>query len=377
MKDFHALLQHYEERHVKIEDTEEDLNASNGNGLDLDALIAADSLLNVGTSELKPSKPVPTATPAPLNLHVPTPVSASSLPSRRPEMASASPTKKKAKILTLGIEPCDFVGDDLSAFDNTVIRPIDATRMDHGLFAYNGQYGYTRIAPKRAHSVPAIPHLPLIKGEQNFKFIQSILSSTVDPPSGEASLVPPSQTSRQIGYVAQHPPSSAASHTPYYHSTRGNSDRPFVCPVSGCGKTYKNANGLKYHAIHGHDGVLVEKPHRCPFAGCGKRYKNSNGLKYHFQHAHPNAIPPSASAASVHTQQYHPRPSSIPPVRSVPNNTGPIGFKQPESVGVLPSNPVSIANLIKSNPMVKQHLPAILRNLQQMAIQRANADHKN
>ncbi len=30
------------------------------------------------------------------------------------------------------------------------------------------------------------------------------------------------------------------------------SDKPFVCPVPGCKKRYKNINGMKYHAKHSH-----------------------------------------------------------------------------------------------------------------------------
>jgi hypothetical protein len=72
--------------------------------------------------------------------------------------------------------------------------------------------------------------------------------------------------------------------------------RPYVCRYPGCEKTYKNANGLKYHSIHGHlHGVVPppspivkshEKPYKCPHLNCGKRYKNANGLKYHLSHGH-------------------------------------------------------------------------------------------
>ena len=360
-------MQHYEETHVKIEEAEDEGISGNGASLDLDALIAADSLLNVGATDARSGKQATAQTPVPF--HIPTPVSASTRLStpvpKRSEQSTMSPNKKRTKILTLGIETCDFVGNDLSAFDNTVIRPIDATRFDQSLLAFNGHHGYARIAPKRSQSVPAIPNLPLIKGEHNFKFIQSILSSTVDPPTGENSHTNFNTTPKPVGHYSQQSTSSVNVPS-YYHSSRGNSDRPFVCPVTGCGKTYKNANGLKYHAIHGHDGVLVEKPHKCPFAGCGKRYKNSNGLKYHFQHAHPNALPPSASM-NAHIP---PRSNSIPPIRSAPS------LKQADSGLLSASNTNTIAELIKSNPMVKQHLPAILRNLQQMAIQRANSDRK-
>ncbi|XBW37107.1 hypothetical protein QEN19_002685 [Hanseniaspora menglaensis] len=87
-------------------------------------------------------------------------------------------------------------------------------------------------------------------------------------------------------------------------------DKPFRCPVIGCDKAYKNQNGLKYHRAHGHEGQILQensdgtfsvinpetnlpfnefvefeldKPYRCD--GCGRRYKNLNGLKYHKAHS--------------------------------------------------------------------------------------------
>lgn len=40
-----------------------------------------------------------------------------------------------------------------------------------------------------------------------------------------------------------------------------NRDKPFVCPVPGCKKSYKNLNGIKYHSKNGHknDNKLVLK----------------------------------------------------------------------------------------------------------------------
>jgi hypothetical protein len=100
-------------------------------------------------------------------------------------------------------------------------------------------------------------------------------------------------------------------------------ERPYRCAVPGCEKSYKNANGLKYHNLHGHcngtanvnavthttlpvvnnamlhtldnslsgavRGAQV-KPYRCTIPECGKSYKNLNGLKYHVEHAHPGAV---------------------------------------------------------------------------------------
>ena len=34
--------------------------------------------------------------------------------------------------------------------------------------------------------------------------------------------------------------------------------KPFVCPIEGCDKRYKNPNGLKYHLIHGHEDLSLE-----------------------------------------------------------------------------------------------------------------------
>ena len=29
-------------------------------------------------------------------------------------------------------------------------------------------------------------------------------------------------------------------------------DKPIICPIPGCKKSYKNINGMKYHARNGH-----------------------------------------------------------------------------------------------------------------------------
>ncbi|KAG9297811.1 hypothetical protein G9A89_000116 [Geosiphon pyriformis] len=69
--------------------------------------------------------------------------------------------------------------------------------------------------------------------------------------------------------------------------------KPYKCSVSGCPKTYKNPNGLKYHNKYGHlsqetcsDERSTEKPYKCKHTTCIKSYKNQNGLKYHIQHHH-------------------------------------------------------------------------------------------
>jgi uncharacterized Zn-finger protein len=59
---------------------------------------------------------------------------------------------------------------------------------------------------------------------------------------------------------------------------RGSShplNKPYVCPVPGCGKAYKNPNGIKYHARYGHSA-----PQEFP-CHCGKIYSTRHGLMAH------------------------------------------------------------------------------------------------
>ncbi|KNC97755.1 uncharacterized protein SPPG_06756 [Spizellomyces punctatus DAOM BR117] len=80
--------------------------------------------------------------------------------------------------------------------------------------------------------------------------------------------------------------------------------RMFKCPTPYCSKIYKNANGLKYHLERGSCEMewasgdeyadlsmlnikVAHRPYWCRVAGCGKKYKNLNGLKYHAKAAHP------------------------------------------------------------------------------------------
>ncbi|KAB5588553.1 Zinc finger protein [Ceratobasidium theobromae] len=77
--------------------------------------------------------------------------------------------------------------------------------------------------------------------------------------------------------------------------------KPFKCPTPGCNKSYKQANGLKYHITHGQcsfvpmdprlegleeeDYERITRPYDCRVGNCTRRYKNMNGLRYHYQHS--------------------------------------------------------------------------------------------
>ena len=83
--------------------------------------------------------------------------------------------------------------------------------------------------------------------------------------------------------------------------------KPFKCPKPNCNKSYKQANGLKYHMTHGScnftpckEGEMLKegmsdsevreiekrlRPYACGVGDCARRYKNMNGLRYHYQHS--------------------------------------------------------------------------------------------
>ncbi|CEL53019.1 Zinc finger protein sfp1 OS=Schizosaccharomyces pombe (strain 972 / ATCC 24843) GN=sfp1 PE=4 SV=1 [Rhizoctonia solani AG-1 IB] len=77
--------------------------------------------------------------------------------------------------------------------------------------------------------------------------------------------------------------------------------KPYKCPTPGCNKSYKQANGLKYHITHGQcsfvpmdprlegleeeDYERITRPYDCRVGNCTRRYKNMNGLRYHYQHS--------------------------------------------------------------------------------------------
>ncbi|KAK7681782.1 hypothetical protein QCA50_015129 [Cerrena zonata] len=148
--------------------------------------------------------------------------------------------------------------------------------------------------------------------------------------------------------------------------------KPFKCPKPNCNKSYKQANGLKYHMTHGScnfappkdleqiqallaskrsqkpdgdnepisDAELREvekeaerrlRPYACGVGDCQRRYKNMNGLRYHYQHSGDHGAIGLALLASgqheclqhtrAHSRTATPTTSTAPSVNASPHAT--------------------------------------------------------
>ncbi|KZT65696.1 hypothetical protein DAEQUDRAFT_746913 [Daedalea quercina L-15889] len=167
--------------------------------------------------------------------------------------------------------------------------------------------------------------------------------------------------------------SSSASNTPRASTTLSRPatslllSKPFKCPKPNCSKSYKQANGLKYHMQHGScnfappkdleqiqalleskrkesDEPMSEadlrevereaerrlRPYACGVGDCQRRYKNMNGLRYHYQHSGDHGAIGLAMLASgqheclQHSKSRHHTPSSAShsqPASAAPSQT--------------------------------------------------------
>lgn len=83
-------------------------------------------------------------------------------------------------------------------------------------------------------------------------------------------------------------------------TTDDGEGKRYICPVPGCGKRYKNVNGIKYHAKNGHRKEKgVRKAHKCH---CGKSYKSPSGLRHHIMTQHPTHAQLTQSHNTIHSQ---------------------------------------------------------------------------
>lgn len=297
----------------------------------------------------------------------------------------------------------------VSAFDTTTVLP---SRSIHGSAfppsrngvpnvantpdAFNGYAGYSDYSSSMPGTVPSPPasddlHAPVTPvsepGSPYGCLPPAVVFSTSNTPinTPTTSRVPsPANTSRHPAHSASAPYSSTSSDSTASPKALTSQQRasttlsrpasslllskPFRCPKPNCNKSYKQANGLKYHMTHGScnfappkdleqvqallaskrsareaageedqgitEGEMREvereaerrlKPFACGVSDCQRRYKNMNGLRYHYQHSGDHgAIGLALLASGQHEclQHAHGRSSAASSRHSTPATSG-------------------------------------------------------
>lgn len=263
-----------------------------------------------------------------------------------------------------------------SAFDTTTVLPRHKSLKHHahpfarsnsremtpeginnGQYPFNAYAGYSDWSSSMPGTVPSPTATTVEDGQQQCN-------------AGENCVPPALLFSTSAGTTPANTPSSSRVSSPLPHSPLNvNSkasatlsrpasslllSKPFKCPKPNCNKSYKQANGLKYHVTHGscslkpvreveavrvllasksssrnnsqptsptmstpnspHDGsnpgamtqaegdygltqeelLAIEKrvrPFACGIGDCTRRYKNMNGLRYHYGHTGEHGKP--------------------------------------------------------------------------------------
>ncbi|KAI0686042.1 hypothetical protein C8T65DRAFT_712431 [Cerioporus squamosus] len=205
--------------------------------------------------------------------------------------------------------------------------------------------------------------------------------------SGYRSVAPNAQaSSSNAGASTSSGGASSSSSTPRASTTLSRPAR-LKCPKPNCNKSYKQANGLKYHMTHGScnfappkdlehlqellahkrtekakaagadvdEGEVtlseselreVEKeaerrlrPYACGVGDCQRRYKNMNGLRYHYQHSGDHgAIGLALLASGQHECLQHNKSRHATPSHSASNSVSSSSSSQPRTP-TTPSTP--------------------------------------
>ncbi|KAH7886620.1 hypothetical protein F5I97DRAFT_1020827 [Phlebopus sp. FC_14] len=269
---------------------------------------------------------------------------------------------------------------------SAVPNPSNATE------PFNGYAGYSDYSSSMPGTVspPASDdmHGPLSPAESHSPYgclpPALVFSTTTTPANTPAASRVPSPSSASAQPARSADPQHASSDSPKPASSQQASPRasttlsrpasslllskPFRCPKPNCNKSYKQANGLKYHMTHGScnfappkdleqvqallaskrsareaagdddqtisEGELREvereaerrlRPFACGVGDCQRRYKNMNGLRYHYQHSGDHgAIGLGLLASGQHEclQHAHGKNSSASSRQSTPLTSG-------------------------------------------------------
>lgn len=300
LQTMHDLLEHYETQHVRIED-DDDLSP-----VDVNIMHGGDPSvrLHSSTTAAYPYSTHPFMPPL-----IPTSIMSADdmMFVRKRDYASAAYTSVFGSPNIIPMEASHDTSSAYSAFDVTVLK----RRAQLGDTPEDAHRAMMRQQKQEAYML-ASAHAQM--ASQNATLMQNMITVSPASLSGGGSS---DEDGEFVDYTAVGPDGRLLH---YGNPAAVNAKKPkkvvaldipkrrkHQCHVPGCGKIYKNANGLKYHSMHSHSDSEREvaeqmtkairddpssRPYVCKVPGCDKRYKNANGLKYHRLHHHLPGTPP-------------------------------------------------------------------------------------
>jgi len=427
LTDMHALVDHFEECHVVVVDPHAPPQAYRNPA----TTVAIPPGSYFPDSQIHPAYNQGSFDPDDMELDAEhhTPHSGSSSPPDTPinTPLSSYPSGQPFAAPNQAIQSASIRPPPVSAFDTTTVHPsrsghamsvgfpparcsgpVSATRAEDAFNAYAGYSDYSSLMPGTVPSGPApqqgddlnafsgspygirsgcVPPALLLNSSNAATPVSSPSSSRVASPapgtsnfpSGTAS-APPTPTSSTSAQANSQ--QARASTTLSRPASSLLLSKPFKCPKPNCNKSYKQANGLKYHMTHGScnfappkdleqlqallaskrsekgaengepisDAELREvekeaerrlRPYACGVGDCQRRYKNMNGLRYHYQHSGDHGAIGLAMLASgqheclqhtrAHSRNNTPSTSTATSTNTSPRSTPAVSQSQPVS----------------------------------------------
>ncbi|EKM51178.1 uncharacterized protein PHACADRAFT_263184 [Phanerochaete carnosa HHB-10118-sp] len=379
LNDMHALVDHFEECHVVVVDPYAPQQSYQNvpAGVSTNGQPAVPYFSDVPSAHVAPSYNQGSFDPDDMELDMESTSAPSSGSSSPPDTPISTPLSSYPSIhpqQALPMSSSPGGSRPISAFDTTTVMPSRtgvaslsvgfpptrssgpsvASRTEDAFNAYAGYSDYSSLMPgtnpSAVHSVDdqqnfsgayasrpgCVPPALLLNSSATTPASTPDHSRVASPVSGQnltypiqPAIVPAASSSTQASASASSshnaPQTPRASTTLSRPATSLLLSKPFKCPKLNCNKSYKQANGLKYHMTHGScnfappkdleqlqqllaskrsqksdegeplsDAELREvereaerrvRPYACGVGDCQRRYKNMNGLRYHYQHS--------------------------------------------------------------------------------------------
>ncbi|KAG0239429.1 hypothetical protein BGW41_007693 [Actinomortierella wolfii] len=341
LNDLHALLQHYEEAHVRFED--DDVHPA-GSFDDEDWSTSSESVPNSPQPAVKQlnhhyhnqllNNPIKTANP-------PTLAAAAAANQHKLTPLSLLNSRKKGNGVSLSdiyAEDPVFQMDEASAFPNSILRstqPRETTAAKkRDLATYSTSFDKHSPLSKKAtthQNHPSGLSHSIIPGKDSAIKVNASSSSTASIPSNSTTSTSSLKNSQdtQVKSTSNNGSGSSATNsesaptkslvsslTPAQQDEMLNTITGYLEQAIQQGILPTGQALAAEDLIRKRDEIMsmmesigrsgssgADKPYRCTVDGCDKAYKNPNGLKYHNQHGHCS-VPGSAEDDKLNAKPY-------------------------------------------------------------------------